>query len=46
MRHKAFVGPASNWNFRSLDDNREPIREQAEAFIKDPRMSSRWWSMK
>jgi hypothetical protein len=33
MRHKAFVGPTFYWNFRSLNANREVIREQAEAFI-------------
>src|SRR6516165_10595834 len=33
MRHKAFVGPTAYWNFRSLNDNRELIREQAETFI-------------
>jgi len=33
MRHKAFVGPPSFWNFRPANENFEKIREQAEAFI-------------
>ncbi len=33
MRHKSFVGPTTYWNFRSLDENRENIRAQAEDFI-------------
>lgn len=35
MRHKAFVGPIIYWNARSLIENRERIREQAQAFIND-----------
>jgi hypothetical protein len=33
MRHKAFVGPPSWWNFRPPNENYETIRERAEAFI-------------
>jgi len=33
MCHKTFVGPTMYWNFRSLNENREVIREEAEAFI-------------
>ncbi len=33
MRHKSFVSPTTYWNFRSLNENRENIRAQAEDFI-------------
>jgi hypothetical protein len=35
MRHKAFVGPTMYWNARPLNENRERIRDQAEAFINE-----------
>ena len=35
LRHRTFVGPAVYWNFRPLNQNRERIRAQAEAFVDE-----------
>lgn len=36
IRHKTFVGPTIYWNWTwSLNENREKIREKAEAYINE-----------
>ena len=35
IQHKTFTGPKLYWNFKSLNENRERYRQQAEVFVNE-----------